>query len=160
MKKSWTITEKVIATLLQAWAVYFVYSLTNGISDRLHFVTKVQMDYGLIISMFHMSYIIGILTFVAGVALLYDKKWGWLSCIICTILFAGFMLVSGRNGIQKENNVMLMASVGYFITAALFIILLFLLVQKPFRQKYKPTILNWLIVGASVLLVLIDKSIF
>jgi len=152
MKRSWTITEKVIATLLQAWALFYVYSLTDSIVDRLH--------YGIIISMFHMNYLAGILAFVGGVALLYDKRWGWLSCIICVIIFAGFMLVSGRNGIMKENSVRVMASVGYLITAALFIVLFILLVQKPFRQKYKPTVLSWLIVGASIMLVLIDKSVF
>ena len=155
MRKSWNIIETVIATLLQAWALFYIYSLV----DRLKVAGGVSMPANLWIKAFHINFLLGVLCFLGGIGLLYDKRWGWVSSIICTLAFAGFMLVSGRNGVTAQKNVHMMASVSYLIVAALFIALFILLVQKPFRIKYKPNFLTWLLIGGALVLVVIDKSV-
>lgn len=155
MNKRWNAIETVIATLLQAWALFFIYSL----ADNLHVAGGVSMPTGVWIKVYHINLLSGLLCFIGGIGLLYDKRWGWISSIISTLVFAGFMLVSGRNGITAEKNAHMGASVSYLIVAALFVAIFILLIQKPFRIKYKPNLLTWLLVGGALVLVIIDKSV-
>jgi len=159
MKKSWNIIEKVIATLLQAWALFYVYSLSSHNTETVRLLSKSAVNYGLLIKAFHLNYLIGVLCFVGGIGLLYDKRWGWVSCIISTLVFTGLMLVSGRNGITTEQNEHMVNSISYLIVAALFIATFILLVQKPFRVKYRPNMLTWLLIAGVIVLVIVDKSV-
>ncbi|HWB28839.1 MAG TPA: hypothetical protein VG738_25370 [Chitinophagaceae bacterium] len=166
MKKGWNITEKVIATILQAWALFYLYLLTMAIYSKLQFglqtggIKKEDISFWELFRMFHFNYIAGLLCFYAGLMLLYDRKKGWVTSVISTIIFAGFMLVSGRNGVMKDNNTHVMTSVSYLIAAVVFAAIFIVLVLKPFRVKYHPTTANWLFIMGVILLAVIDKTVF
>lgn len=160
MNKRWTIIEKVISTLLQAWALFYIYSLTSTLLGTARMPSRLTMANTITFKMFHVNYIMGVLCFAGGIGLLYDKRWGWVLCLITTLVFTGLMLVSGRNGITAEKNEHMMMSVSYLVVAALFAIMFLLLVQKPLRLKYKPNVVTWLLVAGVIILVVIDKNVF
>ncbi|HVX52580.1 MAG TPA: hypothetical protein VHB48_20640 [Chitinophagaceae bacterium] len=165
MKKGWNITEKVIATLLQAWALFYLYLLTAGINTKLNFglqvgqIKKEDISFWELFKIFHFNYIAGVFCFLAGLGLLYDKKTGWIASLISSLVFAGFLLTSGRNGVTKSNNPHLATSISYIVVAIAFAAIFLVLVLKPFRQKYKPTTANWLVVLGAVILAVIDTSV-
>lgn len=166
MKKGWNITEKVIATILQGWSLFYLYSVSSGIYDRLHLglssgrITKDDMSYFELFKLFHSNYFIGLLALYAGLALMYDKKGGWIAAVASTLLYAGFFLVSGRNTMMVDPPQKILLAVSYFIAALIFAVMFVLLLQKPFRAKYRPNIVNWLVIMLMVILVVIDKSVF
>jgi hypothetical protein len=166
MKKGWFITEKVIATILQAWSLFYLYSISVEIYKNLHMgvltgqLKKEDLDFAELFKAFHFNYIAGLVCLYAGLVLMYDKKKGWIAAIISTLIFAGFMLVSGRNGVVKNNNPHIMTSVSYLIAAAVFTAMFVLLVLKPFRVKYQPTFANWLFIIGVIIVAIIDKTLF
>lgn len=159
MNKKWTVIEKVISTLLQAWALFYVYSLTSNLLGSTSIPGRPGMGGSVTFNMFHINYLMGILCFIGGIGLLYDKRWGWVLSVLTSLVFAGLMLVSARNGITAEKNDHMMRSVSYLVVAALFATIFLLLVQKPFRLKYKPNAVTWLLVVGAVIAVIIDKSV-
>jgi len=154
--------------MLQAWSLYFLYALTIQIVGRLQQAKQIGVikmgstvsDVGSLFRLYHINYLMGMLAFYGGFTLLYNKKSGWMASVVSCLLFMGFMFVSGRNGVVGQAATKATYSVSYLIAGALFAALFILLILKPFRQKYKPTFANWLIMGGIVLLVIIDKQIF
>lgn len=159
MKKSWNITEKIIATFIQAWSIFYLYSLVEHLPGILFFVRSQNVGLGYYINTFLINYGIGILGFIGGVALLYEKKWGWVSCELCMLCFAILMLVTGREGLTNEENKHVEASVSYVVAALAFLGIFVLLAQKPYRVKYKPTFINWLVIAGITVAVLAAKSV-
>jgi len=166
MKKGWNITEKVIATILQGWSLFYLYSLTSGIYDRLHFgvnsgkITNEDVKFSEIFSLFHGNYFAGLLALYAGLVLMYDKKSGWVASVISTVLFTGFFLVSGRNILMATKDPHPLLAVSYFVAALVFVIMFILLLQKPFKSKYQPNVANWLGITGVIILMVIDKTVF
>ncbi len=165
MKKGWNITEKIICTILQGWALYYLYAITYEVyasgqkSLQMGLITHDNMKYGDLFRTMHIYYFMGLMCLYGGLALLYDRKGGWVASVTTTALFTGFLLVSGRNGIIKDNSAQIMASVGYLIAAFVFASMFIILLLKPFRAKYKPTIYNWLVITGIIVLVLLDRNV-
>jgi hypothetical protein len=154
MKKSWNITEKIISTLIQAWAVFYLYSITEHVQTMLKLSQSGNLGYGLLVATFFVNYSLGIMAFTGGVALLYDKKWGWVLCQLCLLCIAGLMLINGREGLINKENTRVAASVSYLLVALGFIAAFVVLSLKPYRVKYKPTFLNWaFIIGVTIAVV-------
>lgn len=159
MKKSWNITEKIISTLIQAYAIFYLYSLTEHMQTMIKFANSEDLGFGLLFKTFFINYSLGILAFVGGVALLYDKKWGWVSSQLCLLCFAGLMLATGRNGVVNKENTHVGASVSYLLVALGFIAAFAILSLKPYRVKYKPTFINWMLIIGLAIVAIAAKSV-
>ena len=166
MTKKWLITQNVIATILQAWALFFLYSFTDNIVGRLQsalhegVINEKEINYVKMIGEYHLYYLSGILAGYAGLALMYDKKWGWLAAIASSLIFMGFTLVSARTGLASEDETKHDPYfISYLSAGFVFATIFILLVLKPFRAKYNPSLINWLAVGGIVLFAIVDQQL-
>lgn len=167
MTKKWTIIQNVIATILQAWALFFLYTFTDQILSQVKLGTaegvikSSDVNYFKMLQVYHVNYILGVLAFYGGLAMLYDKKGGWIASAASCLIVMGFMFVSGRNGLMAEDAAKNTGfSLSYLLAGVAFAVMFVLLMAKPFRQKYQVTTINWLIMGGIVLFVVIDKQLF
>jgi hypothetical protein len=167
MTKKWTTIQIIIASILQAWALHFIYTFTEQIINRLHQGAQLKViksadisaSFGSLFRLYHINYFTAILAFCGGFALIYDKKWGWIASAASSLIFMGFMLVSGRNGVIGQGSKG-GYSISYLVAGLVFAAMFILLVLKPFRVKFQANFANWLVIGGLAMLVLIDKQVF
>lgn len=167
MTKKWTVTQNVIATLLQAWALFFVYSFTNSVFSRMGnavnegIVGQQQISYIKMFTSYNAYYLSGILVGIGGLGLLYDKKWGWITSLATSLAFMMFMLSATRTAITDHDNGKTGGNItSHFIEAIAFAAIAVLLTLKPFRTKYQPSLLNWLAIAGILSFLLADKHLF
>jgi len=165
MTKKWTITQNIIATILQAWALFFLYFFTDSIFSRLGgalhegIVSQSNINYVKMFGVYNTYYLSGILAGYGGLAMLYDKKWGWLASIAASLTFMVFMLMSARTGLTGNATGKAGSNfISYFIAGFAFAAMAIVLTLKPFRVKYQPTFLNWVAIAGVIIILLIDKQ--
>jgi hypothetical protein len=163
MTKKWMIIQNAVAALLLAWAVFFLYSFNVSAFSRLGaamkegVVKKTDVSFVKMASVYNVYYLCGILAGYAGIALLFEKKWGWLASLATSLIFLAFMLISVRDGLT--DNAQNGFPTSYLIAAITFAVIFLLLIAKPFRARYRPTLLNWLAVALILVLVIVDKQV-
>ncbi len=164
MKKKWIIISRVISVILFMWSLYVLFDVTTRIYTNMHTGLRTgalraeNVGYGHLVKSFYIIYLTAFIALYAGIALMYEKKQGWIFAIIACMLYTGSMLISARNNLIIENTNKLVG-VSYFGAALLFATMFILLVLKPFREKYRPAFKNWLFVGAIVGLIIVAKNI-
>lgn len=167
MTKKWTVTQNIIATILQAWALFFLYSFTNSVFSRMSnalnegIVDQQQINYVKMFTSYNAYYLSGILAGIGGLGLLYDKKWGWVTSLATSLAFMLFMLSAARTALTDHDSGKTGGSItSHFIEAFAFGAIAVILTLKPFRAKYQPSLLNWLAIAGIITILLADKHLF
>ncbi len=167
MTKKWTVTQNIIATILQAWALFFLYTFTNSVFSRMGnavnegIVEQQQINYVKMFVTYNAYYLSGILAGIGGFGLLYDKKWGWVTSLAASLTFMVLMLSAARTALAGHDSGKTGGSITtHFIEAFAFAAIAVILTLKPFRTKYEPSFLNWLAIAGMLALLLADKHFF
>jgi cell division protein FtsW (lipid II flippase) len=89
----------------------------------------------------------------------FGDKPGWFLSIVCCALYVVTFFRSSQANMESTQPYYAFFK-SYSIMALLFLAMLILLIQKPFRKKYQATAKNWLWIAIIIIVVIIDKIIF
>ena len=159
MNKTWFVIEKIIGVLLGVWGIIALYGISTTVADMVNsgFAAVKHITIVQLILQNHLKFLIAIGSLFGGALLLFNDKQGWMLSVIATALFIVLLTQSSQANATDSSQPYYAFFKSYSLMALLFIIILILLIQKPFRKKYKVTTKNWLwIVGITAVLV-IDK---
>ena len=159
MNKKWIITEKIIATAITVWGMVTLYSVTSTIYNLIYtgFVSSGNTTYLGILLTNHLNLILSVAGIFGGILLLYGDKPGWLLSIISSAMFMISLFISATNNRNNVKQTDLFFYQSYSVTAITFLVITILLLQKAFREKYKPTAKEWRLMGVILSVLLIDK---
>src|SRR5258708_1258139 len=108
MKKKWNIISQIIAVILFMWSLYELFVVTSRLNytlstgQRIGILQKSVGTYGGVIKGLYVTYLTAFIAVFAGVALMYEKKSGWITATIASVLYTGFFLVNSRNNLVGE----------------------------------------------------------
>jgi hypothetical protein len=161
-RNKWIIAEKIIGLVLLLWSVFILYNMLSVIAGMFSsgFVASGKATYGSIVSKYHFPIIVGILCLFGSCMLLYKDRTGWLLCVVTSLAYAIVMFISSRAKAIDSKLPFAKYYKSYGIVALLFFIIFFLLLAKPIRARYQPTVKTWLLIGGIVLLLAVDMMIF
>ncbi len=162
MNKKWIVTEKIIACLIMLWGIYTLYSVSSTVYGLVStgFIASGNTSYLDVVKGNHLNIIISIASIYGGTLLLFNEKAGWLLSLICSSIFALSLFMSAatnRNDIKQKDAFFYQS---YSLTGIAFLVIIVLLLQKYFREKYNPTAKNRKMVGLVLLVLIIDKILF
>ncbi len=154
MTKKWKLMEIIIGISLIIFAAILFYSIYSYLSFWLEICNNQNKTESYKISLlkvfknWHSGFIVIILSFTAGLFLIFGKKFAWsMSIIVCAYEFLVlFVVLFNRN----EDLI-------FFVFPILFLISLVVLLLRPFRERYLPTKKDLLIIAISIFFLLIDK---
>jgi hypothetical protein len=160
--KIWTILEKTIAVVLVAAGIFLLYNEVSVIADVLNsrYIITGKVTYIQLLQIHFLPVILSIISLFGGFMQFFNDKTGWMLSLIATAMFGFLFFISSRS--NASNTTLAFASFykSYGLTAILFLIFFAMLLLKPFREKYQPTIKNWIWVAAILLSLIIIKIIF
>jgi hypothetical protein len=162
MNKNWLILEKIIGGLIAIWGTVVLYNTSAAVLESINYghVPPPNLSYMRVFKMNHLNFLLALATMFAGVLMVFNDKDGWILCIICIAMYAVTFFMSARFNSKATTQPYFQFFKGYSLMALLFLAIVILLIQKPFRQKYHPTTKNWLWVAAILVVLMIDKIIF
>src|SRR4051812_24292772 len=105
----------------------------------------------------HVNFLLALVTIFSGFLLLFNDKEGWLLCVICSALYVVTFAMSSQANSTDKSKPYFEFSKSYSLMALLFLVMLILLIQKPFIKKYQVTIKNWLWIITIVVIIMADK---
>lgn len=159
MNKNWIIIEKIIGVLLAIWGIIALYGTTTTIANMVNsgFAAAKQITTLQLILQNHLKFLIAIGSLFGGAMLLFNDKQGWILSVISTALFAVSFTQSSQENARDTSQPYHEFFKSYSLMSLLFIIVLILLIQKPFRKKYQVTTKNWLWIIVITAVLVIDK---
>ena len=162
MNKTWTIIEKIIGILIGIWGVISLYGVTNKIANviRSGYAAANHLTYSQIFLDNHVYFLIAIASLFGGFMLAFNDKQGWMLSVISTVVYVVTFFRSSQTNAQGSDQPYFQYFKSYAVMALLFIAILILLLQKPFRKKYQPTRKNWMWMVIITTILVIDKLIF
>jgi hypothetical protein len=162
MNKTFTVIEKIIGCLITVWGMVTLYSVTsivyNVVSSGI--VSSGNMSYLSIVAKNQLNIILSIAAIFGGFYLLNGEKNGWLTSIICSIVFSISFFISATINKNNVKQTDLFFYQSYSLTGILLAAMAITLLLKPYRLKYQPTKSNTKWAAIIIGLLLIDKIIF
>ena len=160
MNNKWKIIERVIALIFIIGGGSLLYlewtSFHNLLNILLQRTSIENLSSIYFLKIFHLFFLIPVASLVAGVLLLLHKKTGWILCASVSLLFI-FLTYIPVHGKSDYFNDMSKVAI-WLISFSVFCLTIFItLLLKPFREKYKPTKTNWMIIFLIVGLVFLDR---
>jgi len=161
-RRAWVVIEKFIGIILLLWSIFILYSVVSSIAGmyRSGYMATGKITFGSIASANHFNIIISILCLFGSCLFLTKDRAGWMLCLISSLMFGITLFISSR---AKANDSTLSFAnyyKSYGITALLFFVIIILLLIKPIRERYKPTVQTCLWITGIIFLLVIDKIIF
>lgn len=159
--KVWTIIEKVIAVILLLWGIYSLYNLISYIADMINtgYVNSIGKSYWQLAADNYLGVLASLACIFAGFLLLTADRMGWILSLMASAASAVSFFMSSRSNAIHDKLQFSEFYKSYGITALVFIAIFFLLLLKPFREKYLPTSKTWLWIFGIILLFIINKLI-
>jgi len=159
ISKGWNIIEKLIAVILTIASVFVLYneiSIIAGIVSS-GYTAKDGSTYLQLLRTHHLPVVISLIGLFGGSMLFFNDKSGWILSLIATAMFGVLFYLSSKT--NAANNMLPFASFykSYGITSIIWIIFFIILLWKPFRKKYTPSLKNWLWLAGILALLIIDK---
>jgi len=151
--------ERIIGIMLIVFGTYILfvkisecYLYFNILKEQVQTINLVY--YSLYESIFP------ILVLIGGILLLRSNKIGWLLSLFSSVCVDYFLISNSIRFIQEYNlvqdsNYKAVIIIGILLLAIIFLIISIILLNKAFREKYKPSIFNLI-----VLLILMCFVIF
>ena len=160
MNKTWLIIEKVIGVLIAVWGIIALYGLTIGVANMIRTgYVQGHISYFQLFVQDHLNFLLALFALFGGFMLMFNDKQGWLLSIITTALYVVTFFISSQTNAANISQPYYTFFKSYSLMALLFLLILIVLIQKPFWKKYKPTIKTWLWIIIIAALLFIDKMI-
>jgi len=159
MNKKWSVIEKIIGCLITLWGMYTLYSVVSNVYGLISsgIVMTGNITYLQIVQTNHLNILLSVACIFGGMFLFYGDKAGWLLCLISCCMYAVVLFMSAASNHADIKKTSLFFYQSYSVTAILFVIVLILLIQKPFREKYQPTVKNLRLFALIFFALLADK---
>ena len=157
MSRLLSITEKTIASFLIVWAGLVCYFLIGGIWSLFEIGIIQPMPFVEFVKLYHLIFLLPLLTTVAGFALLFNKKLGWTLSLASLIINGFFFLIpteKGKSMLTDGTSVIFFSSLAF-----LSIVFFYILIRPAYRNKYNATKKNWLTIALIATIVLADRII-
>lgn len=158
----WLFAEKIAACILLLWSVFVLASIISVVSGMLHsgYIAAGNTSLSSIAIKNHLVIIVSVLCIVGSWLLLFKSKTGWIICIVSALIYCINLFTSSRSKAINSKLPFAEHYKSYGIAALLFLIILFLLLLKPIREKYQPTLKTWMLIIGIIVLCIVDKIIF
>jgi hypothetical protein len=159
MNKAWTIIEKVIAVLLSIWGIIALYGVASAVSSMSHssYAIVKHISYFQLLLNNHLYFLLALVTIFSGFLLLFNDKLGWVLSTSCVAVYMITFFRTSQASSTDSSQLYYVFSKSYSLMALLFLIMLALLIQKPFIKKYHVTFKNWILVAVIVTVLILDK---
>ena len=157
----WLLTEKIIGCILLLWSMSMLYSIISVIANtfRSGYIPAGKTSFSSIVTKNHLMLIISILCLFGSCMLLYKDKTGWIFCVISSFVYGLNLFMASRSKAIDSKLPFAEHYKSYGIASLLFFIIFFLLLLKPIRIKYQPTLKTWILITAAIVLYILDKII-
>ena len=165
MKHNWRIFELILSTLhlccgFILWIViyltfnnYYLYLWNNPLVDH-YTLIEVALRKNLTLL------IISIFSILSGFLLIKNKVKGWVMSIITWIMLTIIVIMNSYRIVKLyPDELNPLERVVICIMALVFIAIVITLNNEQFKQKYKPTKTNWVMIVISVILVTVTKFV-
>lgn len=151
----WLLIEKIIGCILLLWSMFALYSILSVVTDmfRYGYIAAGNASIGSLIKTNHLIVIISLLCLFGSWMLLFRHKAGWIFCVISSLVYCVNLFMSSRSKTTEHYK-------SYSIASILFFIIFILLLSKPIRIKYQPTVKTWVLISVTIVLCILDKIIF
>ncbi len=158
----WLIIEKIISCILLLWSVFVLASILSVVSGMLRYgyIAAGNASLSSIAIKNHLVIIVSILCLFGSWMLLFKDKIGWIICVVSSLIYGVNLLLSSRSKAADSTLAYAEHYKSYGIASLLFFIIFILLLLKPIRKNYHPTIKTWIIISVIIVLFIIDKMIF
>ncbi|SHJ21466.1 hypothetical protein [Flavobacterium terrae] len=154
--------EKIISTIQIATAIFLIWF---SIDNLLMIIEVVHRPYfgGAEISIlklfktYHLNIILGLISLVSGIGLLFQKFWAWTLSIIfwfsiSSSLFISMIKLNLKKPVLEINKILLTVFI-LLILACIGLIL----VKENFRKRYIPNRSTWIIILSTIFIILLDR---
>jgi len=135
MSRNWYITEKIISFAVIIWGGFLLYLISTFLLFIFGRISWESLSLIKILKNFHFMFFLPLVTVVAGILLLFQRKIGWMMALIAVFLNPFIFLI------PKDKNSNNFGSTESIIVGALIFLFCFgtfeILLFKPFRLKYK-----------------------
>lgn len=162
MTKRTQFTERGIAImqiLIGLFAFVFAYQVISSMYGLLNenqmLVTR--RNYLTFFFKYHLFIIVPFLLLFSGWKLFKSRKTGWLLSIILLIYIT--ISLAATNLTFKKNDFTWRDSTLLILFQVLFLLMTVLILLKPFRERYRPTKIDWFVIGTSVSFLLLDRLV-
>jgi len=163
MTSRYSTIEKIISILLFAWGVTFFVGaiISNYNFFQLQFkngnLNWQTISFLKIFRRYHLIILLALATIFAGASLFRNKRVGWTLAMTTLLLNAllPFIPIDKYDEVFYKNFLFQEA-----LLSIAFVTLFFILLLKPFRQKYNVTNKTWLTIATMTGIILIEKTLF
>ena len=161
-RSTWIVVEKSIGIILLLWAIFVFYSVVSTIAGmyRSGLMATGKITFFSIVSNNHFNIIISILCLFGSCMFLYKDRTGWILCVISSLLFGITLFISSRSKAGDSTLPLANYYKSYGVAALLFFVIFIMLLLRPIREQYKPSLKTWSWMLGIILLLVIDKIIF
>jgi hypothetical protein len=158
----WLLTERIVGCILLLWSMFVLYSILSIIADmfRSGYIAAGNTSFSSIVIKNHLIVIISILCLYGSWALLYNDKTGWMLCVVSSLIYCINLFMSSQSKAIDSKLPFVEHHKSYGIASLLFLLIFFLLLLKPMRIKYRPTVKTWILISVAIVLCILDKIIF
>jgi hypothetical protein len=155
----WLVAEKIIGCVLLLWSVFVIASMLSVVSSMLRYgyIAAGNTSLSSIAIEKHLIIIISILCLSGSWMLLFRNKAGWILCTVSSLIYGINLLLSSRSKAVDNDLAFAEHYKSYGIASLLFLIIFILLLLKPIRTKYQPTIKTWIIISVIIILSILDS---
>lgn len=170
MTKNWKITKKTIGAIQLAWGGFFLIFIILSVFDSIEstiaqsHLNEADISTLKVVNLFHHSIIVSIITLIAGILLLLNKRIGWLMSIVAcasnfiSIILSPILIVNNSQDLDLAD-IDLNTYVSFGLVALIPLVVLMLLLSKPILNNYNPTKKTWLIALITFTMILADQLI-
>jgi hypothetical protein len=142
--------------------MFILYNIVTVLANMSgsHFITHGKITYGSVVLKNHLTIILSLLCLFGSCFLLFKDRTGWALCVITSLIYGINLFLSSRSKAGNDKLPMAEYYKSYGIAALVFLTMFVLLILKPIRSRYSPTIRTWIIIAAAILLFIIDSLVF
>jgi hypothetical protein len=157
MNRKWLTIEKAIAVVLMCWGVVLIYVLFVMVRSLL-LITGVNLNMAIFLN-YHLLFLCPLLMVFGGTCLIFGKKIGWVATLIVLIASSLRALIPAEKGKSIFAGKDISITLSLIGLSIVYLLLFYILVQGPFRLKYRATARTWKTVAFGVILILLDQMI-
>jgi hypothetical protein len=154
--------EKTISIIQIASAIFLIWFAIDNllmiieVSHRPYF-RGAEISILKLFRTYHLNIILGLISLISGIALLFQKFWSWALSVIFWFSFSFSLFISMiklylKKPIFEIDKILL----------TVFIVLIFacggiILINENFRKKYTPNKSTWIIIISTIFIIILDR---
>lgn len=166
MKQNWPLIEKVISCLQIILGLLILFGVLTTIKSYYDvFWINPLFEHKTILELSfkknYILFIVSLISITSGFLLYNNSSKGWITSIITWTMYVILLLFSYyRLSVNESYHLDLVSQIAICFAVIIFTTILVFLNNSEFKQKYKPTKNNWLIITSVIVMITLAKFFY